>query len=87
MQAPKMEEVEEKTMDAGTIDATREGSSWSKILTHFIKGKISLSPMEAILSIYGKVEYLESLLKLARKKKDESLKITNLMKPKKDTNN
>jgi len=27
MQAPKMEEVEEKTMDAGTIDATREGSS------------------------------------------------------------
>jgi len=43
--------------------------------------------MEAILSIYGKVEYLESLLKLARKKKDESLKITNLMKPKKDTNN
>jgi hypothetical protein len=60
----------------------REGSSQSKILTHFIKGKISLSLMETILSILGKLEYLESLMKLTRKKKGGSLKITNLMKPK-----
>jgi hypothetical protein len=43
--------------------------------------------METILSISSKVEYLESLVKLARKKRDESLKTINLMKPKKDTNN
>jgi hypothetical protein len=81
MQAQEVEEVEEMTMDVGTISATREGSSQSKILTHFIKGKISLSLMETILSISNKVEYLESLVKLARKKRDESLKIINLMKP------
>jgi hypothetical protein len=46
MQVPKVEEVEERTLDACSIGATREGSSQSKILTHFIKGKISLSPME-----------------------------------------
>jgi hypothetical protein len=48
-----------------TIGAMKEGSSQSKILTHFIKGKISLSSMETILSIIGKLEYLESLMKLA----------------------
>jgi hypothetical protein len=43
MQALEVEEVEERTMNARTIGATREGSSQSKILTHFIKRKISLS--------------------------------------------
>jgi hypothetical protein len=57
----------------------KERSSQSKILTHFIKGKFSLSLMETILSILGKLEYLESLMKLAQKKY-ESLKIANLMK-------
>jgi hypothetical protein len=42
----------------------------SKILSHFIKGKISLSPMETILMILGELEHLESLVKLARRKKD-----------------
>jgi hypothetical protein len=32
----------------------------STILTHFIKGKISLSPMETILTIPWKLESLES---------------------------
>ncbi len=36
--------------------------------------------METILSIYGKMEYLESLVKLAKNKKDKSLKTINLMK-------
>jgi hypothetical protein len=67
-------------MDARTIKVIKEGSSQSKILTHFIKGKISLSPMETILSILGKFEYLESLVKLTRKKRDESVKTTNLVK-------
>jgi len=42
----------------------------SKILSHFIKGKISLSPMETILIIPGELEHLEILVRLARRKKD-----------------
>jgi predicted aspartyl protease len=42
----------------------------SKILSHFAKRKISLSPMEMVLMIPGELEHLESLVKLARKKKD-----------------
>jgi len=48
----------------------RETSIRSKILSHFIKGKISLSPMETVLMILGELEHLESLMKLARRKKD-----------------
>jgi hypothetical protein len=51
-----------------------------KILTHFIKGKISLSPMETILAILRKLESVESLFKLAKKKRDEGLKSINLTK-------
>jgi predicted aspartyl protease len=58
-------------------EAEREGASMSrdvsvksKILSHFIKGKISLSPMETVLMILGELEHLESLVKLARRKKD-----------------
>jgi len=42
----------------------------SKILSHFIKGKIFLSPMETILMIPGELEHLESLVKLARRRRD-----------------
>jgi predicted aspartyl protease len=42
----------------------------SKILAHFIKGKISFSPMETILMIPGELEHIESLVRLARRKKD-----------------
>jgi len=45
--------------------AIRESTVRSKILSHFIKGKISLSPMETILMILGELEHLESLMKLA----------------------
>ncbi len=41
----------------------------SKILSHFIKGKISVTPMETILIILGKLEYLEGLVKLAKRRK------------------
>jgi len=48
----------------------REATVKSKILSHFIKGKISLSPMDTILMILGELEHLESLVKLARRRKD-----------------
>ncbi|CAK9269732.1 unnamed protein product [Sphagnum jensenii] len=48
----------------------REESIKSKILSHFIKGKISLTPMETVMMIPGELEHLESLVKVARKKKD-----------------
>jgi len=52
------------------VGASRDTSVRSKILAHFIKGKISLSPMETILIIPGELEHLQSLVKLARRKKD-----------------
>jgi len=48
----------------------REKSVRLKILSHFIKGKISLTPMETVMMIPGELEHLESLVKVARKKKD-----------------
>jgi hypothetical protein len=44
----------------------------SKILSHFIKGKISLTPMETILIIPRELEYLEGLVKLVRRKDVEN---------------
>jgi len=48
----------------------RENSVRSKILSHFIKGKVSMTPMETVLMIPGELERLENLVKVARKKKD-----------------
>jgi len=56
--------------EAAREGAGRDTSVRSKILSHFIKGKISLSPMETILMIPGELEHLESLVKLARRKRD-----------------
>jgi predicted aspartyl protease len=50
--------------------ANREESIRSKILSHFVKGKISLTPMETVMMIPGELEHLENLVKVARKKKD-----------------
>ncbi len=52
------------------VSASRDTSVRSKIMAHFIKGKVSLSPMETILMIPGELEHLESLVKLARRKRD-----------------
>ncbi|CAK9269612.1 unnamed protein product [Sphagnum jensenii] len=49
---------------------SREAPVKSKILSHFIKGKVSLSPMEIVLMIPGELEHLENLVKLARRKRD-----------------
>ncbi len=43
----------------------------SKILQHFMKGQIFLTPMATIMKILGELEYLERLVKLARRRKDE----------------
>jgi len=48
----------------------RENSVRSKILSHFIKGKVSMTPMETVLMIPGELEHLENLVKVAREKKD-----------------
>jgi hypothetical protein len=61
-------EVEEESMTMN-----RETTVRSKILSHFIKGKIALSPMEIVLMIPGELEHLENLVKLARRKKDAEL--------------
>jgi predicted aspartyl protease len=58
-----------QTMGDG-LGADRDAVVRSKILLHFIKGKISLSPMETILMIPGELEHLENLVKLARRRRD-----------------
>jgi predicted aspartyl protease len=52
------------------VGVNRDASVRSKILSHFIKGKIPLSPMETILMIPGELEHLESLVKLAKRRRD-----------------
>jgi hypothetical protein len=42
-----------------------------KILTDFIKGKVSLDPMENILTIPKELKYLEGVVKLAQRCKNE----------------
>jgi len=51
----------------------REGTIKSKILSHFVKGKIALSPIEIVLMNLGELAHLENLVKLARRKKDAEL--------------
>jgi hypothetical protein len=54
------------------VNIGTKASIKSMILSHFIKGKISLNPMEIILIIPRDLEYLESLVKLARRKDVEN---------------
>jgi hypothetical protein len=58
-----------ETSGKGVIP-NRESSIRSKILFHFIKGRISLTPMETIMMIPDELEQLENLVKVARRKKD-----------------
>ncbi len=70
-----METLDVEVADEGktkhVLDFSRNPTIHSKILHHFIKGKISLSPMETILAILDELKYLESLVKLAKRKHDE----------------
>jgi predicted aspartyl protease len=60
------------TADATILGAgdNREETVKSKILSHFIKGKISLTSMEIVMMIPGELEHLENLVKVAQRKKD-----------------
>jgi predicted aspartyl protease len=56
-----------------------EGAVRSKILSHFIKGKVSLTPMETVMMIFDELEQLENLVKVARRRRDsevESIQVT-----------
>jgi predicted aspartyl protease len=55
------------------LGVDRDVAVRSKILSHFIKGKVALSPMETILLIPGELEHLESLVKLARRRRDSEM--------------
>jgi hypothetical protein len=51
----------------------RENSIRTKILSHFIKRKISLTPMETVMMVPSELEQLENLVKVARRKKDTKI--------------
>lgn len=80
MQTLEIDEANDKTIGFGPMDVMKKRPSCFKILTHFIKGNYFKTLMEIILFILGELEYLESLVKLIRKKKDNSLKSSNLIK-------
>jgi hypothetical protein len=75
IQANEVEGVIEqaKGVDVGkrTKEAIPNSNARSKILLHFMKGQIFLTPMESIMNIPKELEYLERLVKLARRRKDE----------------
>jgi predicted aspartyl protease len=70
--APQTEVAED------SIGMNRESSIRSKILSHFIKGKVSLTPMETVMMIPGKLEQLENLVKVAKRKKDSEIESTQV---------
>jgi hypothetical protein len=61
------ETLEDKGKEVGNEGIN--GNMKSKILSHFVKGIFSLTTMETILIVHSELEYLEGLVKLARKKK------------------
>jgi len=66
-----VEQVERADAGNRTREAIFDSSARSQILLHFMKGQISLTPMETIMKIPGEREYLEGLVKLAKRRKDE----------------
>ncbi len=56
-----------KNREMGQLEVGRNSFARSKILNHFIKGKISLSPMETILGIPSELKSIESLVKMVKK--------------------
>jgi hypothetical protein len=45
----------------------------SKMLSHFVRGKFFLTPMETIWIVPKELEYWEDLIKLAKRKKDTKI--------------
>jgi hypothetical protein len=50
------------------LESDKGNNTKSKIIFHFIKRKLSLSPMEINFIIPNELKYLEGLVKLIRKK-------------------
>ncbi len=77
MQANAAEGIVEQAEGTKVGDKTREVvpnfEARSKILLHFMKGQISLILMETIMKVPGKLEYLEELVKLAKRRKMKRL--------------
>jgi hypothetical protein len=73
-------EVANEGETKSVLDFGRNPTIHSKVLHHFIKGKISLSPMETILAIPDELKSLKNLVKVAKRKRDEGTKIVNLTK-------
>jgi hypothetical protein len=75
MQVNEIEGIAKQVEGIEAGDKTKEEVSnsraRSKILLNFMKGRISLTPMETIMKVVGELEYLEGLVKLTRTKKDE----------------
>jgi hypothetical protein len=67
--APRRVVLTPKTIGDG-VGVNQDTSVKSEILTHFIKRKISLSPMETILMIPRQLEHPKSLVRLVKRKKD-----------------
>jgi len=65
------EQAEGTDVGDRTKEAVLNSSARSKILLHFMKRQIFLTLMETIMKIFGELEYLEGLVKLARRRKDE----------------
>jgi hypothetical protein len=69
---PKIDKNEEEPIEDGVGAHSRIGertnTTKSKILTHFLKRKISFTPMETIPNVHSELEYFEGLVKLAKKR-------------------
>jgi hypothetical protein len=75
MQVNEAEGIIKQVEGVKARDRTREVmfdfGARSKKKLHFMKGWIFLTPMETIMRILKELEYLEGLVKLARRNKDE----------------
>jgi hypothetical protein len=74
----EIDKNEEKPIENGVGAQSKIGeitnNTKSKILTHFLKGKKSFTPLETISTIPNELKYLKRLVKLSRKHKDEETK-------------
>jgi hypothetical protein len=59
-QALEVDAIENKNMETWLVDVMKEGFTRSKILAHFIKGKIAPFHIETFFSIFNKLEYLKN---------------------------
>jgi hypothetical protein len=77
METNEAKGIVEQAQGVEARDKTREAvpnfGARSKNLLHFMKGWISLTPMEIIMKIPRELEYLVRLVKLAKRRKDEEI--------------